>query len=315
MIKLLGARIAVGKEINDLLAPHGAEPPAMVEVALNDSRFRNVPRIRSTLVAKRKSIGIYKGRLCARGDSVPLTHTPLTSSPTVHRCGTKLVLTIAAMRSFEIHSVGASQAFLQSDNLAESDRRIVIPPAMAPMPWKGQLHSPETNLNHVPPPRYGFLILKPLYGTRDAPLRWFVKLSKVLIQSGLRKLKSDICMYSKLDSLGQICGFLIVHVDDLLYTGTTEFLALVKKVVAQFRVGETQILTEEEPLTFTGLDIQKGPGNSLVLSQETYAKDLPIMDITQYVNQKGLKNVSELKSTFRKGIGSLIWIHQTRPDL
>ena len=307
--------MAVEKEINDLLASRGAEPPAMVEVALNDSRFRSVPRIRSTLVVKRKSIGIYKGRLCARGDSVPLTHTPFTSSPTVHRCGTKLVLTVAAMGNFEIHSVDVSQAFLQSDNLAESDRCIVIPPVMVPMPWKGELYPPETNLNQVPPPRHGFLILKPLYGTRDAPLRWFVKLPKVLIQSGLRQLKSDICMYSKLDSSKRICGFLIVHVDDLLYTGTTEFLALVKKVVAQFRVGETQILTEEEPLTFTGLDIQKGPGNSLVLSQETYAKDLPIMDITQYVNQKGLKNVSELKSTFRKGIGSLIWIHQTRPDL
>ena len=287
----------------------------MVEIALNDPRFRHVPRIRSTLVVKRKNIGIYKGRLCARGDSVPLTHTPSTSSPTVHRCGAKLVLTIAALRSFEIHSVDASQAFLQSDNLAESDRCIAIPPSMGPMPWKGQLHPPETNLSHVPAPTHGFLIPKPLYGTRDSPLRWFVKLSKVLIQSGLRQLKSDICMYSKIDSLGRICGFLIAHVDDLLYTGATEFLSLIKRIVSQFRVGETQVLTENESLTFTGLDIQKGPSKSLVLSQETYAKDLPIMDITQYVTQKGLRNVSELKSTFRQGVGSLIWIHQTRPDV
>ena len=119
--------MAVEKEINDLLASRGAEPPAMVEVALNDSRFRSVPRIRSTLVVKRKSIGIYKGRLCARGDSAPLTHTPFTSSPTVHRCRTKLVIAVAAMGNFEIRSVDVSQAFLQSDNLAETDRCIVIP--------------------------------------------------------------------------------------------------------------------------------------------------------------------------------------------
>ena len=50
-------------------------------------------------------------------------------------------------------------------------------------------------------------------------------------------MKSDICMYSKLDSRSEICGFLIVHVDDLSYTGTTEFLTLIKEVISQFRVG------------------------------------------------------------------------------
>ena len=74
-------------------------------------------------------------------------------------------------------------------------------------------------------------------------------------------------------------------------------------------------MTEKDSLTFTGLDIQKGPGKSLVLSQETYARDLPVMDIAQYVNQKGLENVDELKSTIRQWLGSLIWIHQTRPDV
>lgn len=89
VIKFPGDRKAAWKEINDLIAPHGAEPPAMVEVALNDSRFRPVPKIRSTLCVKRKSIGIYNCRLCARGDSVPLNRTPFTSSPTAHRCGAK----------------------------------------------------------------------------------------------------------------------------------------------------------------------------------------------------------------------------------
>ena len=40
VFKLPGARKAVEKEITDLLTPHGLEPPAMVVVALNDSRFK-----------------------------------------------------------------------------------------------------------------------------------------------------------------------------------------------------------------------------------------------------------------------------------
>ena len=60
VIKLPGARAAVEKGINDLLAPHGAEPPAMVEVNLRDSRYSSVPEIRSTLVAKSKASAFTK---------------------------------------------------------------------------------------------------------------------------------------------------------------------------------------------------------------------------------------------------------------
>ena len=223
VVKLPGVRRAAGEEINDLLSPHRAGPPAMVEASLNESRFRSVPRIRSTIAVKRKSIGIYKGRLCARCESVPLTHAPFTAIPTAQRCGTKLVLTVAALGGFGIRSVDASQAFPRSDNVAESDRLIVLPPAMVPMPWKGELHPQGVNLNRVPPPSLGFLISKPLYGTRESPLIWFLKLPKVSIQFGRRQVKSDIRMYSRLDSQGVICGFLIVRVDCPLYTGPTEF--------------------------------------------------------------------------------------------
>ena len=74
-------------------------------------------------------------------------------------------------------------------------------------------------------------------------------------------------------------------------------------------------MSKSDPLTFTGLEIQRGPQNRLILSQETYASELPTMDLTPYVTQKGLKNASVLKSTSRQGLGSLIWIHQTLPDV
>ena len=67
VIKLPGARKAVGKEINDLLAPHGDEPPSMVEVSLRDSRFASVPKTRSNLVAKRKKSLIIEGPIVRPG--------------------------------------------------------------------------------------------------------------------------------------------------------------------------------------------------------------------------------------------------------
>ena len=213
----------------------------MAGVSLRDSRFSPIPKIRATREAKRKSVGIYNARLFARGDS-----SPFTSSPTVSRCGSNMVVMVAIMAGFEIHSIGAMQAFLPSDNLSDADRRIVIPPSMIPLPRKGKLRIAEINLRPFPIPSHGFLILRPLYGTRDSPLRWFAKLSKCLIHMGLRQMKADIFTYSILDSMGNICGFVIVHVGDILYTGTSEFLGLVKKTVSHLRAGVVEVSTREK---------------------------------------------------------------------
>ena len=101
---------------------------------------------------------MYKGGLCARGDSAPLTHAPFTSSPTVSRRGAKLAAAIATLGGFEINSIDVSQSFSQSGNLAEPKRCIILPPAIIPMPWEGVAYSPETDLKSLPPANHGFLI-------------------------------------------------------------------------------------------------------------------------------------------------------------
>ena len=39
------------------------------------------------------------------------------------------------------------------------------------------------------------------------------------------------------------------------------------------------------------------------------------MGISQYVNRDQLSNVKDLQITFRRGLGAIIWVHQTRPDV
>ena len=214
--KLAPARLAIEREITDLLQPKAHEPPAMIEIDLRDSRYSAVPRVRSTLVAKRKGIDSYKGRLCVRGDTVPLQTTALVSSPTVHRCAVKLVCAIASQMSWAIHAIDVSQAFLQSSNLNPKDRVVVIPPNMIHFPWNGKLPPMSCDIgqrNH----NRGFLLLRPLYGGRDAPMRWFLALSKRLREHGFTQLKTDVCMYTKHDSHGDLMGLLIAHVGDLLF--------------------------------------------------------------------------------------------------
>ena len=64
-----------------------------------------------------------------------------------------------------------------------------------------------------------------------------MKLRKSLIDKGLRQLKSDICMYSMIES-DELVGALIIHVDDILYCGNKKFVELVEPAIKQFRVGE-----------------------------------------------------------------------------
>ena len=313
--KLIPAREAIEKEINDLIHAKPGEPPAMVEVALNDPRFRNVPRVQSTLVVKRKSVNQYKGRLCVRGDTIPLNTTAFISSPTVHRSGVKVICAIAAQMLWTIHSIDISQAFLQSSNLNHKDRVIVLPPNMIQMPWKGKLPPIHTDVNNLPRHTHGFLLIRPLYGGRDAPMRWFIALSDRLRQYGFKQLKTDVCMFNKLDSHGRLAGFLIAHVDDLLFCGTESFRKEAIAAIQTFRTGDIETLKPDHPIIFTGLLLEVNHQGKINLSQEHYINELQLMDINLYVDSTSIRNPALLKSTFKQGLGSLIWLHQTRPDI
>ena len=67
--RMEAARMAAGKEVTDLLKVEKGTPPDMVEIRMVDVRYRHFPRIPSTLVVKRKSVDLYKGRFCTRGIS------------------------------------------------------------------------------------------------------------------------------------------------------------------------------------------------------------------------------------------------------
>ena len=185
--RLEKARTAIIKEIDDLLTPHGQDPTAMLQISLSDPKYRGIARVRSTLVVKRKSVGVYKGRLCVRGDTVPIAQTAFASSPTANRCGVKIICLMASQSQWDVRALDISQAFLQAGNLNNHDRMIVLPPPMIKFPWKKSLHDHTVELKSLPVSEYGFLLLRPLYGGRDAPMRWFLKLSQVLTEAGLRQ--------------------------------------------------------------------------------------------------------------------------------
>ena len=97
--------MAISREIADLLVPQNGEHPGKIEVSLSDPRFAQIHRVQSDLAINRKRLDLYKGRLCVRGDTVPLRR-----------------------RLIGRFAIGIYQAFLRPSNLNQRDRVIAITP-------------------------------------------------------------------------------------------------------------------------------------------------------------------------------------------
>ena len=201
------ARTAIIKEIDDLLRPHDGAPPAMVQIDLYGPRYLQLPRAFSTLIVKRKPIDIYKARLRTRGDVAPLKDVAFVSSPTAHRVCIRLLITLATIFKWQLKTLDISQAFLQSSNLNDRDRLVIIPPSMITMPWKSELPPEHVDLEMMHRSRMGFLLVRPLYGGRGAPMRWFVTFSTILRKEGYRKLKTDVCALTRAHIEGELAVF------------------------------------------------------------------------------------------------------------
>ena len=295
------ARLAIEKEIGDLLRKDHHSPPAMIEVSLNEQKYRHLPRIPITLAVKRKRASLYKCRLCTRGDVVPLTVTGFMSSPTTRRASVKLVCAIAMSLKWDRKALGISQAFLQSENLRAEDRIGVIPPPMVTMPWKGSLPAIGTDLGNPPRPSRGFLLLRPLYGCRDAPMRWRITLSGRIRSYGFTQLRSDVCMFAKHDCHRNLTSYLVCHVGDILFTGCPEDLKIIEAMLRTFRAGEIESLSVKSPILFTGF-----------WSNEGTTALLPCHGLTTQTNWRKLpQSISSVITKFRTmGNCALLFVRQ-----
>ena len=88
----------------------------MVEIALKVPRYTHLVKSQPNWAVKSKSIGVYKGRICARGDTALPTHMEFVANPTANRCGAILVLAISPQAGCEIRAVDISHASAQSGN-------------------------------------------------------------------------------------------------------------------------------------------------------------------------------------------------------
>ena len=95
------------------------------------------------MLVKIKAGEKYKARMCLRGDQEPLARTSFSSAPTASRDLLKIAISsFANDKRFECLMVDISQAFVQRDSIAVSERSIALASscmaAGGPI-WKGTI--------------------------------------------------------------------------------------------------------------------------------------------------------------------------------
>ena len=255
---------------------------AYEEVESNDRHI-----LGSRWVVQEKN-GKIKARFVVKGCQEQLD--PRSDSPTASRDSFKLFLSLAANEDFHLKSLDVTSAFLQGRPL---DRDIFInPPPERASPgqvWK---------------------LKKSCYGLYDASRQWFMAVKETLLTMNMKSLSGDDAFFFCIRA-GKLIGMVILHVDDFLVAGTTEFFQIVKKkLIGRFTFGKIEFGS----FKFTGLNI-KQTSEGILVDQNDYVQSLEPIKLEKVADK--YEKLSKKKFTeFRGLIGQLSWAAEnTRPDI
>ena len=174
----------------------------------------------------------------------------------------------------------------------------------------GQLISQNcvlTKIRAEPPPPPP---LKPLYGLSDSCRKWYFTLKNALCEVGLKMSQYDKAMFYLFDT--KLQGVVIIHVDDLLYAGTTKFQDMMKKISQRFKISKS----EQGVFRYIGMDLSSNQ-NEINLSQKSYCSLVQMVKIDYERKKQTEKYLTEDEiKMYQSLLGKLNWLAcNSRPDL
>lgn len=176
-----------------------------------------------------------KSRLVVRGDLEDSSQMR-TDSPTCSLTMMSMTLILASCRDSDLWAGDISAAFLQGSTL---DRTLI-------------LSMPRGGIPGEIPGRY-YVVSTTVYGTKDAPRGWYKNLHGTLISEGFRQVPHEAAAYVLNDGTGAIAGMVVVHVDDLLWTGGAFVEEKMKKVCDIYKFGKIM----KNDFKYCGREIKK----------------------------------------------------------
>ena len=130
-----------------------------------------------------------------------------------------MIFSVASTCSWDLHSLDVTSAFLQGEQMA----RDVFIKSPKEFREEGKI----------------WKLQRCIYGLNDAPREWYNKVVRELLQLGGRKSSFDNTMFMWNDNTGQLKGILVMHVDDFVYCGTSEWLSsVIGSLVKTFKISK-----------------------------------------------------------------------------
>ena len=241
-----------------------------------------------------------KARLVVLGYLDPQLEEIPRDSPTMSKTSRMLVLQLIASKGWELMSFDIKAAFLQGQ--PQSSRVLGLEPVPE---LRKALQLRETEICQL---------VKGAYGLVDAPYLWYKTLQAELLSLGFVASPFDPCVFLLWDSKHQKPqGILGIHVDDGLCGGNENFHEKVRLLEKKYPFGSRKIGS----FTFTGIELHQGTDKSIVLSQSSYIRKIPAIQISPQRKDQETAVVSEIERQQLRGlIGSLQFASvNTRPDL
>ena len=233
----------------------------------------------------------FKARLVCRGFEEEDSQFE-SDSPTVEKTSVRIFLSLTSIFGWNLNALDIKAAFLQAEKI---DREVFVRP---PKSIK----------------RAGTIwhLLKPLYGLADSCRNWYFTLRNALIDLGFVCSQEDKALfYMRTDDL-VLDGILIIHVDDILFSGNGKFLKIMKQVSQRFKISRS----ESGSCRYVGLDIT-GYDKGIQLTQKDYCNLVkPVVITTDRKLQLEEKVSSEELKDYQSLLGKLNWLScNSRPDL
>ena len=266
------------------------------------------------------SIDKYKGRIMAQGFSqVHGIHYNEVFAPTARMAAMRTVLAIAAIEDLELETVDISTAFLNGDIDAEIYMKIPEGLEVDGEPLPGE-----------DPKRWVVRLLKGLYGIKQGPRIWSLKLNSVLTSIGFRRTDCDYSVY-----VYQCDGVRIIvpiHVDDLLLASNSK--PAIQRVKAELS-SHFDLHDLGATTSILGIKIVRDRSRrTIALSQPGYIESILLdfsmadcnasttpMDegekLSIWMSPSSPEEVAEMKRVpYRELIGKLLYLAvATRPDV
>ncbi|RVW50044.1 Retrovirus-related Pol polyprotein from transposon RE2 [Vitis vinifera] len=246
-----------------------------------------------------------KARLVAKGyTQVYGSDYGDTFSPVAKIASVRLLLSMAAMRSWPLYQLDIKNVFLHGD-LAE-EVYMEQPPGFVAQGESGLVCR----------------LRRSLYGLKQSPRAWFSRFSSVVQEFGMFRSTADHSVFYHHNSSGQ-CIYLVVYVDDIVITGSDQngIQKLKQHLFTHFQTKDLGKLKY-----FLGIEIAQS-SSGVVLSQRKYALDIleetgmldckPV-DTPMDPNVKLIPGQGEPlgdPGRYRRLVGKLNYLTITRPDI